>query len=106
MKIILIFFVLLALSSFSLRAQEFISATQDFSTINVAELSDEQIEKIKIELLNRNVKFEELLPYLSSKGMSLSAVGVGSLRGAAPSTRGPEWTDLWWTGCHANGIAG
>jgi len=37
---------------------------------------------------------------------SLSAVGVGSLRGAAPSTRGPEWTDLWWTGCHANGIAG
>ena len=37
---------------------------------------------------------------------SLSAVGVGSLRGPAPSTRGPEWTDLWWTGCHANGIAG
>ena len=37
---------------------------------------------------------------------SLSAVGVGSLRGAAPSTRGPEWTNLWCTGCHASGIAG
>ena len=36
---------------------------------------------------------------------SLSAVGVGSLRGAVPSTRGPEWTDLWWIGCHASGIA-
>ncbi len=20
-------------------------------------------------------------------------------------TRGPEWTDLWWIGCHASGIA-
>ena len=28
------------------------------------------------------------------------------LRGAAPSTRGPEWTNLWCTGCHASGIAG
>src|SRR5207302_9681741 len=37
---------------------------------------------------------------------SLSAVGVGRLRGAAPSTRGPEWTHLWCTGCHASGIAG
>ena len=26
---------------------------------------------------------------------SLSAVGVGELREAAPSTRGPEWTNLW-----------
>src|SRR6266849_10267105 len=38
--------------------------------------------------------------------LSLSAVGVGRLRGAAPSTRGPEWTHLWCTGCHASGIAG
>ena len=37
---------------------------------------------------------------------SLSAVGVGRLTGAAPSTRGPEWTHLWCTGCHASGIAG
>src|SRR5665811_820678 len=37
---------------------------------------------------------------------SLSAVGVGYLKGAAPSTRGPEWTNLWCTGCHASGIAG
>ena len=37
---------------------------------------------------------------------SLSAVGAGNLKGAAPSTRGPEWTDLWCTGCHASGIAG
>ena len=38
--------------------------------------------------------------------LSLSAVGVGRLTGAAPSTRGPEWTHLWCTGCHASGIAG
>ena len=37
---------------------------------------------------------------------SLSAVGVGSLTGAAPSTRGPEWTNLWCTGCDASRIAG
>src|ERR1700741_332074 len=37
---------------------------------------------------------------------SLSAVGVGELRGAAPSTRGPGWTYLWWTCCHASGTAG
>ena len=37
---------------------------------------------------------------------SLSAVGVGELRGAAPSTRGPGWTNLWWTGCRASGTAG
>ena len=80
MKIILIFFVLLGLPSFSLRAQEFISTTQDFSSINVSELSDEQIEKIKIELLNRNVKFEELLPYLSSKGMTEKQFKELSLR--------------------------
>ena len=36
---------------------------------------------------------------------SLSAVGVGKLKGAAPSTRGPEWTNLGGSGCHANGIA-
>src|ERR1700759_2887964 len=37
---------------------------------------------------------------------SLSAVGVRNLRGLAPSTRGPERTHLWWTGCRANGTAG
>src|SRR5881296_220972 len=37
---------------------------------------------------------------------SLSTVGAGSLRGATPSTRGPEWTHPWCTGCHASGIAG
>ncbi len=37
---------------------------------------------------------------------SLSAVGVGDLRGAAPSTRGPGWTYLWWTSCRASGTAG
>jgi hypothetical protein len=36
---------------------------------------------------------------------SLSAVGVWDLREAAPSTRGPEWTNHWCSGCHANGIA-
>ncbi|UUB23340.1 cytochrome C6 [Pseudomonas phage ZCPA1] len=28
------------------------------------------------------------------------------MRGAAPSTRGPEWTNLWCSGFHASGIAG
>ena len=37
---------------------------------------------------------------------SLSAVGVGDLREAVLSTRGPEWTNLWCTGCHASGTAG
>ena len=38
-------------------------------------------------------------------GRSLSAVGVGDLKGSAPSTRGPEWTDLWCVSCRANGTA-
>src|SRR5690606_8768569 len=37
---------------------------------------------------------------------SLSAVDVGNLRRAAPSTRGPEWTNLWCSGCVARRIAG
>ena len=37
---------------------------------------------------------------------SLSAVGVGDLSGAVPSTRGPEWTYRWCTSCSARGIAG
>ena len=37
---------------------------------------------------------------------SLSAVGVGNLTGAAPSTRGPEWTYRWCTCCFARSIAG
>ena len=37
---------------------------------------------------------------------SLSVAGGGYLRGAVPSTRGPEWTHRWCTGCHANGTAG
>ena len=37
---------------------------------------------------------------------SLSVVGVGYLRGAVLSTRGPGWTDLWCTGCIAKCIAG
>ena len=28
------------------------------------------------------------------------------LRGAVPSTRGPGWTHLWCTSCHASGTAG
>ena len=31
---------------------------------------------------------------------------TADLRKPAPSTRGPEWTHLWCTGCHASGIAG
>ena len=37
---------------------------------------------------------------------SLSGVGAGYLRGAVLSTRGPGWTDRWWTGCTARCTAG
>ena len=37
---------------------------------------------------------------------SLSTVGGGGLRGAAPSTRGPGWTDRWCASCAAKRIAG
>ena len=37
---------------------------------------------------------------------SLSVVGAGYLKGAVPSTRGPGWTNLWCTSCHASGTAG
>ena len=37
---------------------------------------------------------------------SLSGVGVGYLRGAVLSTRGPGWTDLWCIGCSARSMAG
>ena len=37
---------------------------------------------------------------------SLSAVGVGDLKEASSSTRGPKWTNLWWSGCCASSIAG
>ena len=33
---------------------------------------------------------------------SLSIVGVGKLRRAVPSTRGPEWTYLWCICCNAS----
>jgi hypothetical protein len=37
---------------------------------------------------------------------SLSVVGVGNLRGADLSTRGPGWTYLWCTSWAARPIAG
>src|SRR5512138_3152135 len=37
---------------------------------------------------------------------SLSVVGAGGLRGAAPSTRGPGWTNRRCAGCLATGSAG
>ena len=37
---------------------------------------------------------------------SLSVAGVGDLRGAIPSTRGPGWTHLWYTSCTARCTAG
>ncbi|GLU97249.1 hypothetical protein Rgna01_34130 [Mediterraneibacter gnavus] len=36
---------------------------------------------------------------------SLSGVGVGYLRGAALSTRGPGWTGRWWICCITKCIA-
>jgi hypothetical protein len=37
---------------------------------------------------------------------SLSIAGVRDLKGTAPSTRGPEWTDQWCTSYPARGTAG
>ena len=37
---------------------------------------------------------------------SLSSALVGILRRPAHSTRGPGWTDLWYAGCRASGMAG
>lgn len=37
---------------------------------------------------------------------SLSVVGVGKLKRAVPSTRGPEWMHPWCSCCHASGTAG
>ena len=37
---------------------------------------------------------------------SLSVAGVGDLKGAVLSTRGPGWTYLWCTSCSAKGTAG
>ena len=37
---------------------------------------------------------------------SLSVAGVGDLKGAVPSTRGPGWTHLWCTSCSARSTAG
>ena len=37
---------------------------------------------------------------------SLSVAGVGNLRGAVLSTRGPGWTYRWCTSCSAKSIAG
>ena len=37
---------------------------------------------------------------------SLSVAGVGDLKGAVLSTRGPGWTHHWCTSCRANGTAG
>ena len=36
---------------------------------------------------------------------SLSGAGVGYLRGAVLSTRGPGWTDLWCIGCSTKGMS-
>ncbi|ANZ62511.1 hypothetical protein AYR61_12500 [Secundilactobacillus paracollinoides] len=36
---------------------------------------------------------------------SLSVAGIGNLRGAVPSTRGPEWTHRWCISCAARRIA-
>ena len=37
---------------------------------------------------------------------SLSVAGVGYLKGAVLSTRGPGWTNQLWTSCNTNCIAG
>ena len=80
MKIIFTFFFLILFSSFSSLAQDFISTTQDFSTLNVAELSVEQIEKIKFESKRRNINLKDLQVYLNSKGMSQKQYEELSLR--------------------------
>ena len=39
-------------------------------------------------------------------GGNMGSNPVGVMRGAVPSTRGPEWTHHWCNCCRANGIAG
>ena len=43
---------------------------------------------------------------IANATMDPYAVGEGHMRGAAPSTRGPEWTHHWCNCCRANGTAG
>ena len=52
--------------------------------------------------------FSAILGYvLLDESLSLSTiVGARDLKGAAPSTRGPEWTDRWCTNYPAKGIVG
>ena len=42
---------------------------------------------------------------LNPSFLNLSGVGVGYLRGAVLSTRGPGWTDLWCIGCSTKSMA-
>ena len=46
------------------------------------------------------------LAILASNTFGGAVVGAGYLQGAVPSTRGPGWTNLWCTSCHASGTAG
>jgi len=55
---------------------------------------------------NGRKPFEELGSERRETVRSLSGVGVGYLRGAVLSTRGPGWTDRWWTGWLAKAMAG
>ena len=56
--------------------------------------------------------FSELSPVVEPAGRGRIFMGMDDLerlhgpKGAVPSTRGPEWTDLLCTGCSARGSAG
>lgn len=67
---IIFFLFFFFIGIFSLDAQQFISSTQDFTDLKVEKLTVEQIEKIKLELKNKNVVFDQLQSYFYSKGMS------------------------------------
>jgi len=81
-----------------------IKLTNDFHTANS--------EKEKYKFINvatiAKVKCEKCSEYFMARETvrSLSAVGVGRLRRADPSTRGPGWTCHWCTSCPAKGSAG
>ena len=57
-----------------------------------------------VGLIGDTTKIDEDL--LQSLDIVVSVVGVGYLRGANLSTRGPGWTNLWFTGCGASCTAG
>ena len=61
--------------------------------------------KIAIYNVDNTSDLDKPISTAQQTALDLKANQDGKLRKAAPSTRGPEWTNPWCLGCHANGIA-